>query len=89
MLNKSWLKFKLKLKKINISLFSKLVKNSIITEEKNLDYFKIKKKIISQIKKSNNINLKLNQSISKEIVKKKYVRNNFKKALIIYACYRK
>ena len=63
-------KFKLKLKKINISLFSKLVKNSIITEEKNLDYFKIKKKIISQIKKSNNINLKLNQSISKEIVKK-------------------
>ena len=61
-------KFKLKLKKIDISLFSKLVKNSIITEEKNLDYFKIKKKIISQIKKSNNVNLKLNQSISKKIV---------------------
>ncbi len=58
--------------KINIKkfgIFSNLIENSIITEEKILNYFKIKKIIKKKILKSKNINLKLNKKISKKILK--------------------
>ena len=62
-------KFKLKLKKINISLFSKLVNNSIITEEKNLDYFKIKKKSFLRLKNLIILILNLINQYQKKLLK--------------------
>ncbi len=53
------------------SIFSNLIENSIITNEKILDYFKFKRLIKNKINKKKNINLKLNFNI-KDINPSKY-----------------
>ena len=58
--------FGLKINKKKFDIFSSLVSNSIITNEKNLNFFKLKKKISKKIKKANNIKLFLSKSIDKK-----------------------
>ncbi len=58
----------LKFKKVLKHDFGKLVEGSIISEEKNLNFFKIKKKILLKIKKSN-IKLNLNTEFKKSMLK--------------------
>ena len=69
---------KLHFKYSNNSYFSNLVSKPILSDEKNLNYFKIKKKIFNKLKNSK-INLKLNQQIQKHDLKKYYK--------VIIACY--
>lgn len=52
-------------KKVPNHNFSNIVSESILSNEKNLDYFKIKKKIIKKLKNSR-INLKLNNEFKKK-----------------------
>jgi hypothetical protein len=66
-------------KEIQNKDFSNKVSSPIISEEKNLDYFKIKKKIINKIKISKNIKLHL----GRELKKREYY--NYDKVII--ACY--
>ncbi len=56
----------LKVVKKNYTFFSNLIENSIITNEKNLDYFKIKDIIKKKIKESSKINLKLKNTVTKK-----------------------
>ena len=71
-------KNKLYFKKVINKNFSNNVSESILSNEKNLDYFKIKKKIIKKIRNSS-INLKLNNELKK---------NNLSQYdKIIIACY--
>ena len=56
----------LKTIKHNSNLFSDLIENSLKTDEKILNYFKIKEFIRKKIKKSKNINLKLEKNILNE-----------------------
>lgn len=53
-------------KNLNKDIFSKLIDNSIIVPEKNLDFFKIKKFILQKINKEKKINLLLNSTIDKK-----------------------
>ena len=68
----NYLKFlkknKLKYKKINIQDFSKKIEGQIISYEKNLDYFKIKKKIFKKLK-NKNIKVFLKKTFSKKLLK--------------------
>ncbi len=59
-------KFNLKVRKKKINIFSPKITDSIITNERNLNYFKLKKIIKNKIKNSKNINLKLGKTISKK-----------------------
>ncbi len=76
---KKYIKFlkknNLKYKKIYKHDFGKLVEGSIISEEKNLNFFKIRKKILSKIKRSN-IKLNLNTEFKKSMLK------NYSKVII-------
>ena len=56
----------LKTKKKKFNIFSNLIENSIITDEKILNYFEFKKTIKKQLKNSKNINLKLGETILKK-----------------------
>lgn len=55
----------LKTNKKNFNIFSNLIENSIITNEKILNYFKFKETVKKKIKNTQNINLKLQKTISK------------------------
>jgi D-amino-acid oxidase len=54
----------LKTKKKNFNIFSNLIENSIITDEKILNHFKFKETVKKKIKNTQNINLKLQKTIS-------------------------
>ncbi len=56
----------LKIKKKKFDIFSDLVEESIITDEKILNYFKFKKIIKKKLIRVKNINLKLKKTISKK-----------------------
>ncbi len=76
---KKYIKFlkknNLKFKKISKHDFSNFIEGGIISEEKNLNFFKIKKKILKKIKKSN-IKLNLNTEFKKSMLK------NYSKVII-------
>ena len=76
---KKYIKFlkknNLKFKKIPKHDFSNFIEGGIISEEKNLNFFKIKKKILKKIKKSN-IKLNLNTEFKKSMLK------NYSKVII-------
>lgn len=69
---KKYLKFlyknDLKFKKTFINDFSEKIEGQIISEEKNLNYFKIKKKIFKKLKK-NNIKIFFNKNFTKNLIK--------------------
>ena len=68
-------KNKLKFKKVKCKDFGKIIKGVIICNEKNLNYFKIKKKILKKLKKSN-VNLYLNTTFKKDLI------NNYEKIIV-------
>lgn len=59
----------LKFKETKSKDFGKIIKGVIKCNEKNLNYFKIKKKILKKIKKSN-VNLYLNTTFKKKLINK-------------------
>ena len=71
-------KNKLFFKKVKNTNFSGNVSEPILSDEKNLNYFTIKKKILSKIRKS-----KINLILNKKIQKKDIVNYD----MIIIACY--
>ncbi len=71
-------KNKLYYKKVTNHNFSNIISKSILSDEKNLDYFKIKKRIIKKLKNSK-VNLKLNTELKKNNL------NEYDKVII--ACY--
>tara|TARA_A100001035_G_C27787036_1_gene504989 strand:- start:2389 stop:3459 length:1071 start_codon:yes stop_codon:yes gene_type:complete len=79
-LKKNKLKY---LRNHNTKIFSKLIENSIVVPEKNLNFFMIKKIILNKITKEKKINLflnsafgKKNKSMYKKIIICCYSRNN-------------
>lgn len=68
----NYLKFlkrnKLKFKKVDIQDFSKKIEGQIISKEKNLNYFKIKKKILKKLK-NKNIKVFLKSTFNKKLLK--------------------
>ena len=68
-------KNKLRFKKVDIKDFSKKIEGQIISNEKNLDYFKVKKKILKKLNHKN-IQIFLKANFNKNLI------NNYDKIII-------